>query len=77
MLSDEIVRKCFPNRECVIYNLDVAISLKEYEGDEMNRIHLLCECYQAIRDNNVPEAVRLAKLADYQCMSQAIELYFS
>ena len=75
MISLELALKCFPHKEAILYNLDVALQLKD-ELVEPDRIQLLCECHEALRDNRYKEAAKLSRQANYECMAIAIEHHF-
>jgi hypothetical protein len=76
MLSEKLVRKCFPHKEAVLYNLDVALSLLDKNIYEEERVTKLVWCYESLRKGDIDEAVKHAERAGYRCMAQAIRLYF-
>lgn len=71
-LTEELILKCFPNKECILYNLDTAVCISE----ESDRINLLCQCYHSLRNNQIEDAIQFSKMAGYRCMAAAIEYHY-
>lgn len=76
MLSQELVLKCFPNKECILYNLETALSIAHSKTEEPDRISLLCKCYHSIRGDEIEDAINFSNLAGYKCMARAIKHYY-
>ncbi len=72
MLTNKTICKCFPSKESVLYNLDVALTMSRQD----DRIESLCMCHQALRENRLDDAVIFAERAGYACMSRAIQKYW-
>ena len=75
MISDKTVLDCFPHKEAILYNLDVAANIREKHG-ELDRLYNLCRCLYHLQNGNINKAVRRARQADYSCMARAIEIHF-
>jgi hypothetical protein len=74
-LSDELVRRCYPNKEAVVYNIDISVVLSR-QVDATERIKLLAQCHEALREDRIADAIHLAEISQYYCMSQAIALHW-
>lgn len=76
MLTDKTVLKCFPHKEAILYNLDVAVSLAGQKIGEEERIDKLVWAYECLRKNDVNGAVQNVTFAGYECMARAIKLHY-
>lgn len=77
MLTDKTVLKCFPHKEAILYNLDVAISLAGQKVHEEERIDKLVWCYECLRKDDIEGAIRNATFAGYECMAKAIAIHWA
>lgn len=74
----EIIKKCFPHKEAVLFNLDTAITIA-YEREshlEDERIDKLCKCHAYLRASDIEKAIECAVLAHYHLMAEAIKLHW-
>lgn len=78
MFTASLIKKCFPHKEAILFNLDVAISLANDQGvlEDDDRITLLCQCHRLLQVGNAGAAVEAAKLAGYSLMAAAIAYHF-
>ena len=76
MLSQELILKCFPNKECILYNLEIALSIHHAKTEEPDRVNFLCQCYHFLRNNQINEAIQSAEHAGYRCMARAIQYHY-
>ena len=74
MFSRELILKCFPHKEAVLYNLHVAIelSLEHNTLQDDDRIDILCECHNFLVEKDLIQAVNRANKAGYFLMAAAI-----
>ncbi len=78
MFTASLIKKCFPHKEAILFNLDVAVSLANDQGvlEDDDRITLLCQCSRLLQVDNVAGAVKAAELAGYNLMAAAISYHF-
>lgn len=78
MFTASLIKKCFPHKEAILFNLDVAVSLANDQGvlEDDDRITLLCQCSRLLQVDNVAGAVKAAELAGYNLMAAAIAYHF-
>jgi hypothetical protein len=72
--SKELLFKCFPHRESILYNLNIAIELSVARDtfEDTDRIGFLCDCHLALQEGDIKKAQELAALAGYNLMAQGI-----
>jgi len=77
-LSNELVLKCYPHKESILYNLDIAFFLhnKKRNWIDGDRIETLVKCRQYLQNGNSQEAYKQAKKANYLCMAEAILIHW-
>lgn len=78
MFTTDIIKKCFPHKEAILYNLDVALELafaKETVAED-ERIDILCSVHAALCANDIPRAAKGARAAGYNLMAAAIEYHY-
>ena len=73
--SDELVKKNFPTKESILFNLNIAIELSVTRDNlqDADRIDFLCDCHTAIVNKDIKLAVKLAEQANYRLMARAIQ----
>lgn len=78
--SKQLILRCFPTRESVLFNIDTALQLldktKKDDKLEKDRVNLLCQCHQALVKNDINEAALFAIKANYSIMAEAILLHW-
>jgi len=78
MFTVDLIKKCFPHKEAILYNLDVAIELafgaEKLAEDE--RIDILCSVHAALCAKDIPRAAKEARAAGYNLMAAAIEYHY-
>lgn len=78
MFTNDIIKKCFPHREAVLFNLDTALTIA-YESEspaEDERIDKLCKCHSYLRAGDIEKAIEMANAANYLLMAEAIKLHW-
>ena len=76
--SKSLVLNCFPNKEAIQYNIDIALQLmneSEKLADEERIVHL-CECHKALVKKRYEEASLRAAEAGYKLMGAAIKHHY-
>lgn len=78
MFTNDIIKKCFPHREAVLFNLDTAITIayEKESPEEDERIDNLCKCHAYLRAGDIEKAIEMANAANYVLMAEAIKLHW-
>lgn len=78
MFTNDIIKKLFPHKEAVLFNLDTAVTIA-YEKEspaEDERITNLCKCHAYLRAGDIEQAIEMARIAHYLLMADAIKLHW-
>ena len=76
--SEALTRKCFPTKESILFNLEIALEINsDRDGlTDLDRVELLCDCHKSIVKHNYKEAAELSAKAGYKLMAAAILLHW-
>lgn len=78
MFSHQLIKKLYPHKETILYNLEVAIQINHSRESmtDLDRVDKLCDCHAALVNNKIEEAAELSKAAGYNAMAEAILFHF-
>lgn len=79
VFSNELILRCFPHKEAILFNLNVAVELAASRDsvEDFDRIDHLCKCHEFLRIGSIDKAENSATMAGYRLMAEAIQYHFA